>query len=525
MGHKKVRGQDLFLEPQSPQAESVSEVVENWAKRKISSNSEKNEALPESPEEHSSPKPEEQGLVHWVEKNTSDVSESIIEYAGAPLKVAEKWSEQSSHIKVLQLYTELGHTDSFLRALYDKPEYLSAALDISFDFSVLTFLADPKLSTSLVDQFPQKAGDQLGRIFDFAPRGAALSEDIRKMLTRWVPLMKLKQIKPAFQARFDVELQREQDPNTNKKARWSVKMLRKVWLQLDVLPLEHVSENTVLEAFETIAGTGAFWSGGNTVQLGEDKDPKKIDHTVRHEIGHAVHSERSSTIDSWLKSEIQMWHFPKGTAGLKDWVDDLGGFPDKFTNSKGEEKSFSAEQENSVLKTLQSYLGGGSKWGPSRTNITAALKPSDLACWNAMPQTIQNAVTQSTTQWYNNYKNWQTGSKGKYFLNYWYAVPYYMSSTAEAVVNATGRHYTSMSYKEFFANCYAEYFKDHGGYADHSRWGGKLPGSVKKFMKNHVLDRQPYAPPKKSSPNKNGAGESPAIGITPPAATGEAGTP
>ena len=30
-----------------------------------------------------------------------------------------------------------------------------------------------------------------------------------------------------------------------------------------------------------------------------------------------------------------------------------------------------------------------------------------------------------------------------------------MSATAEAVVDATGRNYTAMSYKEF-ANCYAE---------------------------------------------------------------------
>ena len=44
------------------------------------------------------------------------------------------------------------------------------------------------------------------------------------MLMRWVPTMSLEQIKPAFEARFDVTLQEEEDEDTGEKAEWTVEL-------------------------------------------------------------------------------------------------------------------------------------------------------------------------------------------------------------------------------------------------------------------------------------------------------------
>ena len=92
-----------------------------------------------------------------------------------------------------------------------------------------------------------------------------------------------------------------------------------------------------------------------------------------------------------------------------------------------------------------------------------------------------------------------------------------MSEEAVSVVKATRDNYTAMSEKEFFANCYAEYFKDPNGYMDHSKWGGNLPGKVQKFFADHIVDRQPYTPP---DDNSQASKESP-----PPPSGGMPGTP
>jgi len=111
-----------------------------------------------------------------------------------------------------------------------------------------------------------------------------------------------------------------------------------------------------------------------------------------------------------------------------------------------------------------------------------------------MGANVKNAVDQSVENWYTNHGNWQSGPKGKYFLNYWYRTPYYMSAEAEAIVNIT-EDYASMSHYELFADAYAEYFKNPAGYTDRTKWGGRLDAATKSFFANTILDHQPYTPP------------------------------
>jgi peptidoglycan hydrolase-like protein with peptidoglycan-binding domain len=340
------------------------------------------------------------------------------------------------------------------------------------------------------------------------PRGDALSAEQRATMYAMTATMTVDQIRVCFEHRFLHAME-------NTTGTWTVELSRAVWLHLDTLPDGHVTANTVLTTFQAISGGGGFgpsWEAPtqvNTIQLGEDNDPATIGHTVRHEVGHAVHAEGSyvATINSWLQNEVGFWFFPTGDAGLRQWVTDLGGFGSATT-----------ADSDTFMTHLTSFLGTGSSWDPTRPTFTEGLTPEDTAIYDAMPDGVKNGITQSTSYWYSNYANFASGTKGKYFLNYWYQRGFYMGPVAEACVTATGDDYTAMSEKEFFANCYAEFFEDPAGYSDPTLWGGSLPVSVQTFFRNQILDRQPYTPP-------DPAAAATTTTAPPPRPTGMAGTP
>jgi hypothetical protein len=119
-----------------------------------------------------------------------------------------------------------------------------------------------------------------------------------------------------------------------------------------------------------------------------------------------------------------------------------------------------------------------------------------------MPVKVKNACAQSTSQWYNNFANFQANGGSRFFLNHWYHTPFKLSEHAVQVINATNDTYSAMSDKEFFANCYAEYFRDPTGVQNHANWGGNLPASVKAFFKDVIVARHPYTKFKKDQAAK-----------------------
>lgn len=348
------------------------------------------------------------------------------------------------------------------------------------------------------------------------PRGDAMPIVTRQRLYELSAWMTLDQIRVCFEHRF---LHRLEDTTGG----WTTQYARLVWENLDQLPDGHVTQNTILTTFQAISGTGAFgpsWESPgtvNTIQIGVDHNPAQMAHTVRHEVGHAVHAEPAymGSVNSWLQNEVGFWFFPPGEPGLKSWVDELGGLG-----------AMSTSDQDRFIELLDSYVGSGSSWVPARTTFTDGLTPEDTAIHDAAPDAVRSAITQSPSYWYNNYANFAPGSRGKYFLNYWYQRGFYMSATAEQCVAASGDNYTAMSEKEFFANCYAEFFKDPAGFTDNTKWGGSLPGSVQTFFRNVILDRQPYTPPAAAdtTPAVDDSGPA-APSQAPPQATGMSGTP
>jgi len=291
---------------------------------------------------------------------------------------------------------------------------------------------------------------------------------------------------------------------TNEQTAWRMEILTAVWDQLEKLPDQDVSGNTVLTTFNAInggGGTGPSWhapSTINTIRLGQAGSVASMSHTVRHEIGHAVHAQIASIVNPWLQGTMQFWFLNGDKSGVRQALEAVDAWPENY-NEGTVCKTFGDAEKDKVAEAVNSWMGNAA-WAPTRANVQDGQPAEFAALWAAVPAKMKNLVTQSTTHWYNNWANFQQGGGKSYFLNHYYHRPFHFNQAAAQVIRATGDNYSAMSEQEFFANAYAEYFKDPAGYADNSKWGGGLPTTVKEFFRANVLGRQPYTPPAQATP-------------------------
>ena len=386
-----------------------------------------------------------------------------------------------------------------------------------------------------------KAAGKWTSTIDALPIGSDLPGTTKIALRDLAGELGLADVKKLFEKRFNAATEgRFEDANGKAttadeegatEVTWSKDDLLAVWDVLENLPDQDVAENTVIRAYQAISGTGAFYQGpmanqerSGTIKLGQGLndtgDPHDLSHAVMHEVGHAVHRRINGVVNPWLQKAIGFWYMPSGETGITQLISAMGGFPATYKDFANQDTPFSDDDKQKIKDMLVAHVGDES-WDPANpVPDTSIVAPADgqhgpiteeqhlALLWMAMPQKIKTCCELSDDPWYSSYTTLPTGPKGRYFLNHWYNQPFYFSDTAKVAIDATGEDYSAMSHKEFFANCYAEYFKDPAGYADHSKWGGSLNAPVKDFFKNHVLERQPYTPPSPDGSTSTDPGES-----------------
>jgi len=328
------------------------------------------------------------------------------------------------------------------------------------------------------------------------PEGAQTSHALRKAMLSIVLLdaVSVDEMKTMFAKRFKHVMEES-------GAVWTADYIKAVWRELDALPEADVSKNTFLTVFRAISGDMAYgpaWDDAsiNAIEIGDAHDLGTMPHTVRHEVGHAVHADIQGVVNPWLENDMKFWF-----VDLDDWIRELGGYPKKY-HYNGADHAINAIHEGELLQLVDEFMGKGG-WDPAKPTPDDGIADPELqAKWDATSPALKNACAQSKSYWYQNWSGFQQKNGCSYFLNHYYHRPFKFGATAGQAIAATGDDYTAMSEKEFFANCYAEYFGDPAGYNDHAKWGGALPSSVKDFFKTCILQRQPYRKFKKQQKKK-----------------------
>lgn len=316
------------------------------------------------------------------------------------------------------------------------------------------------------------------------PKGAKLDASQRRQLLRIAQLggLDAAALRQLFTVRFGLNIQ------NGDGASWTTETILQVWTALDVLPDQDVTRNNMMSTVRaTGGGGGTYEEGQKAIVLGQENGDDFMDDTVRHEVGHAVHASLRSTVDAWLKGTMKMWYYTQDQAA--SWIGDLGGWPATYKKD-GRDVAFGENQKKAFLGMLKSYMGGAAGWKPAREQLHDGTADGQAIAEAQLPA-VTNAIAQSKENWYTNLANFQAGANGKYYLNYYYKTLCYIGPTAEAAAKACGRsdNYAVMSYQEFFAECYNEYFRNPAGYSDPSKWGGRLPADVKSFFQDKIVNR------------------------------------
>ena len=361
---------------------------------------------------------------------------------------------------------------------------------------IYTFLANEPLGSILLVWFRLDAVNRAGLLAGM-PRGAALSASMKETLDLLARITEDRELLGAmFEVRFAHPIQDGAAPPPDPAAPagtpapaapvFTPAQIRLVWKQLRVLPESDVSGNQIWNAFKAIAGGGGFYIDSSHIELGVDgTDETRLNHTIRHEVGHGVHQQLQSTIDTWLQNDMQFWY-----TDWETWIEELGGFPSHYRYNG--RKAFDDTAKQAVIDMVETFTGDGG-WDPSRGDPAEGRTAKERAYWRAMPAAVKNACAESTSYWYSNWGSFQQTGGKYYFLNHWYHRPYRFGATAASAITASGDDYSAMSEMEFFANCYASYFEDPGGVTDASKWGGTLPESVKAFFASCIVGRNPYS--------------------------------
>jgi len=319
--------------------------------------------------------------------------------------------------------------------------------------------------------------------FATLPRGTGLSGEARGHLDTIMAALttELALARDIFGIRFNVAL-------SGAWAAAAIDDISRLYIECQGIPIAHVANNPKLQVFNRGTGGGGTYVEGNAqININQD-DPNSnatmytgpgqvavteryFDHTLRHEIGHSV--------DALLGSRTSLvfgqagWK-EYGTSQLDQWIQLFDGW-----NTGGGDAPTDPEKQqirDLIIQLLHS--GGGAIKGPGGS--ISDIAPADHP-WKTHPQlkVVETLEAHGGKMTYTDRLN----ASGKVFsINYYYRR--FMECSAVAGASAP-RDYAMFSPSEWFADMYAEYYRNFNG-TDDSTLGGACPGWVKSWFLSNV---------------------------------------
>jgi|GEM_PF-1134266 len=315
--------------------------------------------------------------------------------------------------------------------------------------------------------------------FGSLPRGTGLSQEARTDLDLIMQALtvELASAREIFSIRFDVNL-------TGGWASSRIDDIKRLYEECQTVPIAHVSNNAELASFKRgRGGGGAYFVNDNMISI-DDQDvdatettkvrngrppvtERQFDHTVRHEIGHSVDALLGGRT-SLVYGQAGWQSF--GAGELDQWIQSFDG----WNPNGGVAPSDAQKQEVRDLIVLQLQSGGGTIDGPSTG--ASAFAPEKHA-WHVLKQmTVVDGInSQKGTM---NFANrFEVGGR-ILSINYYYRS--FMSCGVKAK-EGVARDYTLFAPEEWFADMYAEYYRNFDGTND-GTLGGNCPGWVQSWF-------------------------------------------
>lgn len=220
-----------------------------------------------------------------------------------------------------------------------------------------------------------------------------------------------------------------------------------IWNLLRNVPTNNIEGNTHLKEIELIGGGGGLYQWNGVIQIGSNElgQKEQFEDVLRHEVGHAVHADKVSLVDPWLKTEFGWQRFGRDQASIDAWIGLMGGWETWGT--------VNATERIQISNALIQSLGNGSSWNPGPFPLFPSSHP-----WNRPNFGPRLAVEHSHANWYDTFPEWYRVNGLAFFLNYWYADLLVVKESALNLILRMPRRYAAMSHLEFFAELYSLYY-------------------------------------------------------------------
>jgi hypothetical protein len=263
-----------------------------------------------------------------------------------------------------------------------------------------------------------------------------------------------------------------------------------LYAQAAKLPQGHVEGNPhFVELMRTQNAVAEGSHSGDKVNMDAEANAARYSQVFRHEVGHAV-DDRIGGATQDLRLNQAGW---KQYAAVDEWIAALGGYGD-----------IPAALQPTVRKAVQAYLGKGNTfkaptatfeetlwaqvWAAHPGDTLAAdgsdAATRDLQALRALYKTNMLLCTCIASQGDTNYfrfAQWPAAGDRVFFISHYYARGYSLSVATHSHLKSWGDSSAAFSDKEWFAEIYAEWYKNGEGGAHM-----EFPGFVTRFFQNVV---------------------------------------